>query len=344
MKTRPTIIDVARLAGVSKTTVSRVVRGEHDKVSPETQEKVQQAIQELGYEHNAVASSLRTDRTNIVMVSIPDVTNQFWSTVVRGIQDFMEAQGYAVVFANNDWDAQREIEFLKMARRGRFDGILINPIHITERELREVGIPAVILGLRNDFPSFDMVGSDSYNAMLSALEYLHASGHRRIGLLLGISETGSARPRLKAYQDFHRQSGLELEAELIVEVTYDHEGGMRGMSQLLDLPRPPTAVLASNDLIAIGGLHVAVERGVDVPGELSVMGIDDIYAAAITYPPLTSMAKQKHQSGYKAAQLLLLRMRGTSDLPPQRIALPCSLVERGTTASKQAEMHLESRR
>ena len=124
MKRRPTIIDVAKQAGVSKTTVSRVISGDGSNVREETFQRVQEAIQELGYTHNAVASSLRTARTHIIMLSLPDITNPFWPAVARGVQDGMETEGYAVVFANSDWDAQREKMFLEMNSLMKWHGAI----------------------------------------------------------------------------------------------------------------------------------------------------------------------------------------------------------------------------
>src|SRR5690606_7553783 len=145
MQRRPTIIDVARKAGVSKSTVSRVIRGDGSSVHPTTRRRVEEAIAELGYEHNAVASSLRTERTNTIMLAIPDIANPFWPDVARGVQDVMDREGIAVVFANSDWDVRLERESLRMASRNRFDGVLIDPIAVDNEELKAFKIPAVLI-------------------------------------------------------------------------------------------------------------------------------------------------------------------------------------------------------
>lgn len=331
MKNRPTIIDVAHLAGVSKTTVSRVVNGETDKVSPDTVQKVQAAIHSLGYEQNSIASSLRTDRTNLVMLMIPDITNPFWPEVARGIQDRMGNEGYSVVFGNNDWSGQREVEFLRTARRNRFDGLLINPIFVSEAEILASHIPTVIIGIREGYPNIDMVGSDSYRGVQKALDYLARLGHRRIGMLLGESVNSSMRSRLQSFHEFLERSGLPVDDNLVVPVTFDNAGGMQGMKRLLELDEIPTAVLASNDLVAIGALHVANDLGYRVPEDISIMGMDDIYAASLTIPPLTTMKKQKYELGKQAAGLLLKRLHSLDGGPPQKISLPCQLVVRGST-------------
>ncbi len=331
MNPKPTIIDVAQLAGVSKTTVARVVSGQVDKVSPETLDKVEQAIATLGYIPNTIASSLRTERTNIVMLMIPDITNPFWPEVARGIQDRMGREGYSVVFANNDWSGQHEVDYLDKARRNRLDGLLINPIQVTEKEILASQIPTVIMGLRDEYPRIDMVGSDSYGATQKALEYLTRLGHQRIGLLLGQSTHRSMRSRLSSYTEFFQRSGIALNENWVVPVSFDNAGGMDGMKRLLELELRPTAVLASNDLIAIGALHVAAQMGYRIPDDISIMGMDDIYAASVTIPPLTTIRKQKYDIGDQAASLLLDRMQGQAPEAPRVVRIPCELIVRGST-------------
>lgn len=330
MKRRPTIIDVARHAGVSKTTVSRVVGHEAEKVREETQQRVLDAIDELGYTHNAVASSLRTDRTNIIMLAIPDITNPFWPALARGVQDRMEAEGYAVVFANSDWDDHREKMFLEMARRNRFDAILINPVCVNNADLLAAHIPTVLIGSHTNFPDFDSVGSDSYGAMQLALTHLYNLGHRRIGLIRG-QQVRPRHTRLPGYQDFLANNGLLLDDDLIVQVPFDEQGGKEALKQLWALPQRPTAVLAANDILAIGALQAAHEHGIAVPDELSIIGIDDIYAAATTTPPLTTIAKPKYEIGQQAATYLLDHLQERPYSQPRRKLFACTLQERNST-------------
>ncbi len=331
MKRRPTIIDVAKKAGVSKTTVSRVITGDGANVREETIQRVQAAIDELGYTHNAVASSLRTDRTNLIMLSIPDITNPFWPAVARGVQDRMEREGYAVVFANSDWDAQREKMFLEMARRNRFDAILINPVRVNNDELKAAHIHTVLIGSHEGFPDFDIVGSNSYGATQLALAHLYDLGHRRIGLIRGERQSRPGHSRLQSYEDFLREKGLVLDSSLIVRVPFDEMGGRQAMEQLLSLAEPPTAVLAANDILAIGALQAAHQAGLTVPDQLSIMGIDDIFAASATTPPLTTIAKPQYEIGRQAAEFLLDRLGEQATAVPRRHLFNCTLQQRGST-------------
>jgi len=331
MRRRPTIIDVARVAGVSKTTVSRVISGDDSLVREETCQRVLKAIQQLGYERNAIAGSLRTDRTYTIALVIPDIANPFWPEVARGVQNALDAQGYAVVLANSDWEARREHEFLAVARRNRFDGIIINPVSVTSDELVADGVPTVVLGLGTDYPDLDMVGSDSYAGTTLALEHLFSLGHRRIGLISGLSRRTSRSSRLASYMDFLQQRDMPVKDELIVKCPYGQESGRQSMKELLSLDRPPTAVFAANDILAIGALQAVHQAGLQVPQDISIVGMDDIYAASVTAPPLTTVSKQKYEQGWQAGTFLLERIERKAPETPRRLSFPCRLVEREST-------------
>jgi DNA-binding LacI/PurR family transcriptional regulator len=310
-----------------------VISGDKALVRDGTRRRVLKAIRHLGYERNAVAGSLRTNRTYTVILVIPDITNPFWPEVARGVQDRLEDEGYTAVLANSDWNARREHEFLAGARRNRFDGIIINPSAVTNAELVEGGIPAAILGLGTEYPDFDMVGSDSYGGTALAMEHLFDLGHRRIGLISGISRRSSSASRLNSYRDFLRQHDIAVDEDLIVSCPYEEEAGLRCMEQLLGLDRRPTAVFAANDILAIGALQAARSAGLRVPEDISIVGMDDIHAVSVTTPPLTTVAKQKYESGSQAAALLLERIRDEAPDGGRQLAFRCRLTIRGSTAA-----------
>jgi LacI family transcriptional regulator len=328
---QPTIKDVARLAGVSKTTVGRVVNGEDQRVAEKTRVRVLAAIEMLGYERNIVASSLRTDQTLMVALSIPDIMNPFWPEVARGVQDTCEAQGYTVALLNSDWDTGRELVHLQTVRRNRFDGLVLNPIRITNAELRSLNTPTVLLGSDDDYPDFDSVGSDSVGAVNTALEHLIALGHRRIGLIAGISQRSRPDTRYHCYIAMHQHHHLPLDLGLVIRCPYSQAEGAAAMRQLLSQAPPPTAVLAGNDLLAIGALIAAKQAGLRIPDDLSIIGIDDIDASSTTSPPLTTVAKPKYDIGVRAATLLLERMRGDQPPTPRKVLLQGQLQVRETT-------------
>jgi DNA-binding LacI/PurR family transcriptional regulator len=329
---RPTIIDVARLAGVSKATVARVISGEQDLVRPETRERVLEAATQLGYERNAIAGSLRTNQTNMIVLSIPDITNPFWPAVARGVQDTLEGYGFATMTVNSDWSRDREQRYLQLVRRNRFDGLIINPASVSNDDLKDLRIPVVTLGGGENHPDFDSVGSDTEHAVQDGLSYLLELGHHRIGLIAGLSRRRKAQTRYQSYITFHARHFLHLDDRLVVETEFSDQAGYEAMTYLLGLDEPPTAVLAANDIIAIGALKAAHASGYIVPDDVSIIGMDDIDAAVVTSPPLTTIAKPKYDIGVKAAEMLIESLRGLRRSEPQHIILPCRLVKRGTTA------------
>ena len=247
------------------------------------------------------------------------------------MQDVMDQEGIAVVFANSDWDGRREKEFLRMATRNRFDGLLINPTAVDNEALCRFRIPTVIIGSHEEYPDFDTIGSDSYNATRLALQHLCRLGHRKIGLIRGRRQSKRTHARLHGYLDYGREQDLPLQEACVVEVPFDIAGGRDGLRRLLDRSDTPTAILAANDILALGALQEAHDIGIPVPDAMSIVGMDDIFAAATTTPPLTTVAKPKYEIGRKAAEMLLQRVQG-SERAPERYIFPCTLQERASTA------------
>lgn len=332
MARRPTIIDVARLAGVSKATVARVLNGEQELVRQETQERVMEAAAQLGYERNAIAGSLRTNQTNMIALSIPDITNPFWPEVARGVQDTLEKYDFATVTVNSDWNRDREQQNLRLVRRNRFDGLIINPARVSNDDLKNLRIPVITLGGGENYPDFDAVGSDTEQGAQDILAYLFSLGHRRIGLIDGQSRSRAGHTRYQSYVMFHARNHLPMDEQLIVKTDFIDNSGHEAMKYLLALEAPPTAIFAANDILAIAALQTAHALGWDVPGDISIVGMDDIYAAVVTSPPLTTIAKPKYEIGVKGAEMLIEALRGVRYPEVRHLKLPCHLVVRGTTA------------
>lgn len=337
MGKRPTIIDVAKLAGVSKATVGRVVSGQGSIVSEETRQRVMEAVDQLGYERNAIAGSLRTDQTYMVALLIPDITNPFWPAVARGVQDTLEKHNYTVVTMNSDWDTSLETKYLKMVRHNRFDGVIINPTHAINSTFSEMNVPVVLLGTGDGYPGYDSVGSDSESGTQVALEHLYELGHRRIGLIAGLSSRSKFATRYHSYVAFLARNSLKLDEDLIVYGDFTIEAGAEAMRSLLSLPDPPTAIFAANDILAIGAMQTAYAMGWRIPDDVSIIGMDDIFAATVTSPPLTTIAKPKYETGVKAATLLLEYLEDRVEHEPGTYKLPCQLIERGSTAPPAAD-------
>lgn len=334
MKKRPTLQDVARIANVSRATAARVVNGDTDIVRPQTRDRVLDVVRNLGYERNAIAGSLRSERTYMIALSIPDITNPFWPEVARGVQDTLEQAGYTVVLMNNDWSADREHDHLRRMRRKQFDGLIINPTGTVNDDLLELHIPVVLLASGEAYPDFDTVSSDSAQTGTLAMEHLISRGHRRIGLLSGPSRRRKSFTHQDTYLKACSAHGLTVDYDLIVTTPFTQAGGFAGMQTLLSLPEPPTAVFAVNDIIALGALQAAHDAGLDVPEQISIIGMDDIFAAATTYPPLTTIAKPKYEIGATAARFLLERISDRAPDVARHHLLPSVLVERQSTMSR----------
>lgn len=334
MKRRPTIIDVAKKAGVSKSTVSRVIADNGGGVNPETKERVLKAVADLGYVRDKVASSMRTARTHTIMLAIPDITNPFWPAATRGVQDIMDTEDYSVIFANSDWSMEREQKFLKLAQSNRIDGIIINPVGVSDQDLQLLKIPVVILGIHQGY-NFAMVGTDSRKGARDALKHLIALGHKRIGLILGERRGRNRDSRLPLYLQILKDAGITPDEHLIVTVPFNQMGGHNGMKSILATGKKLTAVFCENDILAIGTMQAIQSAGLEIPNDISIIGMDNIFAASTTMPPLTTVNKPKYEIGFQAAELLLEHIKEKKLSSSKKIVISCNLLQRGSTAKHQ---------
>jgi len=338
MKTKISIIEVARHAGVSKSTVSRVVADRPGSVSATALERVNAAIKELGYTRNSFAAGFRTRRTHMVLIMVPDIANPFWSEEARAVQDGLEAGGYSAVLGNTDWSEEREERYYDLARSGRFDGLVLNPVTDDIAAIKGLGIPAVLLGERAEFQDIDTAGTDTRQATRIALEYLWDSGHRRIAI--ATSEHGSERflsLRRRTYVEFHRGKGVAPDPGIAFSVKMSEEGGPELVRALLALEGwrdRVDALLCGNDLLAISALYALREAGIEAGRDISLVGMDDIPVAAHTWPALTTVRKPRAATGAAAAELLLKRIRDP-DRPVEKRLFPGELVARGSVAERR---------
>jgi LacI family transcriptional regulator len=333
MSHRPTIIDVARLAGVSISTVSRVVKGETDIVREKTRKRVYDAIEVLGYEHNAIASSLRTDQTYMIGLSIPDIASSIWAEVTRGVQDSIEASGYMVVLLNSDQDATRQRKHLQMVKRNRFDGLIINitGTSVINTELSKLNIPVVVLGdNRNMHGEFDAVGGDTRLACEMALEHLYTAGHRRIGLIGRWTHSEYE----SSYLAFYKDKQMLVDMNLIREGNFTEQDAFTTTQALLQHNNPPTAILTIDPVLAIGVIMAAKASRCDVPGDLSLITLGDGTNPALRYLELTTVVWPSYDIGTHSAELLLRRVSDDFSEHPTRLRLTPQLVERGSVQKR----------
>jgi LacI family transcriptional regulator len=325
--------DVAEQARVSVTTVSHVINDTRP-VSKELRQRVLQAMNELGYQPNQLARSLRRGQTHTVGMIIPDSTNPFFAEVARGVEDTSFEQGYSVILCNSDGNLDKELLYTNVLVKKQVDGILFVAAGVsTERilELQRRNIPLVLIDRDLPEASVDSVLTDNAQAGWAATRHLIELGHTRIACVTGPSDLTPSADRVIGYREALRQSDLAVDEALIVKGDFQYVSGYQAGTHLLALERPPTAVFACNDLMAIGFMSAALQSGLRVPEDLSIVGFDDVRLAAFANPPLTTIAQPKYEMGVVAAELLLERMR-EPELAARRHVLDTQLLRRGSTA------------
>lgn len=329
---RTTIHDVASRAGVSPATVSRVLNNDLRYMRDSTRTRVEDAIRELGFQPNRQATALRGGRTYVIGLIISDIANPFWPTFARGVQRVARREGYQVVLANSDWDRDTELEYLAMAKRANFDGLIINPGTLTKDDLDAAQLPIVISGWGSRIAGFDAVSGDVGAGIDSAIAHLASLGHEQIGFV-GISDEPTyGHDRLKDFQRAMALQELVVRPELCVAAIYAQEGGRAALDQLLQVTPRPTAILTSNDLQAIGMLSRAQELGLKVPDDLSIIGTDDIESSSVTSPPLTTIHVERETIGEICMRFLVERIEEGGPATYRERLTPVTLMVRGSTA------------
>lgn len=326
---RVTIADVAALAGVSPTTVSHVLSGKR-LVGSATREQVHEAIRELGYRPNSAARQLRTKRSRMVAVIVPDITNPFYSVLTRGLADAVGGSEYGTYVCNTDGSLERERTFLHDVLDRGVDGIVMaSSANIpAERDLNPArfGTPVVCVG--DDFNGLDVdvVKTDDRVGARAATEHLLSRGGRRVAIIQGPPAGGME--RVRGYTDALTAAGREVDSSLMVHGDWTRHGGRAAMHTLMALQPRPDAVFCANDLTAIGAMDTVHELGLNVPGDVALVGFDDVDAATIVTPPLTTVRNPSYDIGREAGLLLLSRMLGDYAGTGRTVALTCPLVHR----------------
>jgi LacI family transcriptional regulator len=317
---------------VSKTTVSHVLSGNRP-VSTETRSRVETAISELGYRPDGIARSLRTRRTHVVALIIPDITNPFYPILSRGLEQALASAGYRTFICSSDGDTERELDFLAEVCDRRVDGIVLDSFHVSVDDVLAVtrsDVPVVwIGGSPRAHPGVDCVRSDDEHGAFEATMHLVDQGHRDIAMVDGPQGSGTA--RRNGYLRALAAAGIKPQAEHRVRSDWTRAGGAVAFAELWATDRRPTAVFCSNDRTAIGVIDAAHDRGLRPPDDLAVVGFDDIEEAAMTTPPLTTVRNPAFETGEAAGRLLGERMSGGYGGPARDVQLPASLVVRASS-------------
>lgn len=331
-----TITDVAKRANVSETTVSHALNGTR-RVSAALQERVLAAAAALDYQPAAAARSLRTGQTDTLGLLVPDITNSWHPLVARGLMDVTTPQGYHTLLCATDGVVEQEAAFLADLAQRRVDGIVIITfafaMDVLRRELR--GIPTVLTGLPDqESPDMDYVVFDEVAAARLAVDHLAQRGRRRIATITGPQVLPGARRRFQGYREGLAAQGLPYDPLLVVEGDYWLPSGAHGAARLLEARPRPDAIVAANDLMALGALGALRQAGIAVPEQMALIGFDDIPEAEIAYPQLTTVRQPAYEIGRQAGLLLLTRIRcmkdGVEHEPSAVVRVEPVLVLRGT--------------
>ncbi len=310
-----TIRDVARKAGVSVATVSRVISENGYPVASGTRARVLDAASALGYSPNLVARGLKKRTSRAIGLIVPDISNPFFPAVARGAEDVASRHDYTVVLCNTDEQLRKERQYLSLLRRHWIAGVLFATNKANTRHLRwllEHNIPAVLVACDVEALPLDAVFVDSLHGAWLATRHLITLGHTRIAHVAGPSRIVVGRERLLGYRRAMAASGLQVRDDWVVAGDFHAEEGYRGTRSLLTRKDRPTAVFAANDLMALGVLRAAQEAGMHVPDDLAVVGFDDIPLAQMISPALTTVAQPTYRMGALAMERLLERIAGGS--------------------------------
>ena len=326
--------DISHAAGVSTSTVSHVLNGTRW-VSPELRERVLAAADDLGYEPNALARSLRVRQSRSIGLLIPDIANPFFTDVVRGIQDIVQARGYALILSNSDESPEKELAYLRVLKSRRVDGIIVAPAGAAYPYLAVLvrsGFPLVFLD--RELPDLSVAAAvlDNRGAAFDATDHLLQFGHTRIALIAGRRLVSATEERILGYRSALEAAGLDYNETLVVS------GGSRigearlAAERILAVKPRPSALFVTNNMMTIGAMAAIRDAHLRVPDDISLISIDDVSWADVFEPRLTTVAQPTYELGRVAADLVLRRIAGDGDAATARVVLPGHLKVRDSTA------------
>jgi LacI family transcriptional regulator len=321
-----TISEVARRAGVSAATVSRVLNGRTD-VSRDLAARVHTAVQELGYRPNGVARNLRRQATKVWGLIISDIGNPFFTSVVRGVEDAAHEAGYSLVLCNSDDDLDKEQRYIDIALAEQLAGVIISPASEPSTDVSALvdrGIPVVAVDRRVGRLDVDTVLVDNVSGARLATQHLMESGCRRIACITGPTRTTTAAERLQGFRQAHEAADRKVDEDLVVLENFKADGGYDGAQRLLGLSTAPDGLFVANNLMTVGALEALMDAGVQIPDDMLLVGFDDIPWARLTRPRLTTVNQPMYDMGREAGRLLAARVGHDTSLP-RTVVLPPDL-------------------
>ncbi len=332
----PNILEVAKLAGVSPATVSRVLHN-YPHIRAELRAKVLNAIAQLGYEPNRVAQRLRATHSHLIGMIVTDITNPFFNTIMASIENVFFNKGFSLLMSNTASDPEKELAYLSMMENEGVAGLVI----ATTSEnvdavatLADKGLPIVIIDRRMTKGRVDMVLSDNVAGACSGVEHLIKLGHKRIGHIGGPLRLTSGRERYQGYQQAMREAALPIEEGWVRFGNHKHQSGYEQTLELLKSNPALTALFIENNMMTLGALNAIHDLNLRIPDDIAIVGFDDMPWAVSLNPPLTTVAQATYDIGTQVATRLLERIE-QPDLPPRTDIVPTTLVVRESCGAKQ---------
>lgn len=328
------IYDVAKEAGVSISTVSRVIQGAPN-VLPETRARIEAAIRDLNYHPNRLAQQFRTQQTKMVLVIVPEIGNPFFADILIGIEDIAAKEGYSVLLVDSHGNRDTESRCYEMLTQKLVDGIITFSVGIPKEALKQLAAQyPVVVGIRY-FAEKNIanVTIDNTKASKNITSYMLSLGHKRVCCLGGPADVPVYQDRVNGYKEALKERGIPVESGLIVHCSPDVQGGYDAISSLLhNADQKFTAIVANGDIMAIGAIRALTDRGLKVPDDVAISGFDDIAFAALVTPSLTTVRQPKHQIGVRTMEKLMDLIAGKT-LSANRDVLNYEIVIRESSGS-----------
>ena len=312
-KHRVTLTDLAKELNISPSTVSRALNN-HPAINEKTKRSVIELASKLNYHPNLLALNLLQKKTNTIGIIIPDITSYFYSTIITGIQDFFYSLGYNLILGQSNESYEEELKIIDTFASIRVDGILIAPASQSKnsehiKQLIEEQIPIVLFDRDYEDIDVDKVFVNEYSGAFQAVDYLIKSGNQRIAHIAGASNISTSKRRKQGYLDALEKNDIPILLELIVESEgFTPEDGANAMRRLLAQETLPDAIFAFSDSLAIGAMHVILERGIKIPEQISIVGFDDILYSTYFRPSLSTVLQPAYEMGILSARILLSRI------------------------------------
>ncbi len=330
-----TLNDIAEKAGVSVSTVSRVLNSKSRsfRISPKTEQLVMDAAKELNYVPNQLARGLRLKKTLTIGLVVPDISNPFFAHVTRVIQKYAYESGYSLIVCNTDENLETEIEQINLLRSKGVDGFIIMPVGVEPGhllELQKLNIPLVLLDRCFEEMSANSVVTDNFAGTYEATNYLIKEGHERIAIIQGLNNTSTNSERVKGYMSALTDHDIPVDRALIVGNDFRKDNGYIETKLLLNLDNPPTVVFTMSDLITLGAMEAIIENKLDIPDDVSLVSFDDMDFAPFLKAPLTAVRQPKELMGQVAVKLLIDDIRSKGKNARQKVVLKPEFIIRAS--------------